>query len=55
MKVIATINRGEQFGTLGDEMKDNNELLQTIIKHLKQGSAKLLVDTEHTLSYELDS
>ena len=49
----AIINRKETFGTL-DEAITKNEIIRTEInKHLKTGTAKLLIDTDETLMYQL--
>lgn len=49
----AIINRTETFGTLNGVITNNNQIMKIIIQHLKQGTAKLLIDTEDTLMYEL--
>jgi hypothetical protein len=51
MKII--INRGEQFGTADGVIKTTSELNLTIIKALKSGKARKLIDTEDTLMYEI--
>jgi len=51
----AIINRGSEFGTL-NEVITKNTIIQTVINnHLVHGTAKLLIDTENTLMYELDT
>ena len=49
----AIINREQNFGTLNAVITKNDEIRKVINQHLKQGTAKLLVDTEETLMYEL--
>ena len=49
----AIINRTANFGTLNGVITKNDEIRKVINQHLKQGTAKLLVDTEETLMYEL--
>lgn len=49
----AIINRTETFGTLNGVITKNEEIRSIVNQHLKQGAAKLLVDTEDTLMYEL--
>lgn len=49
----AIINRQETFGTLNGVITKNSEILKVIYQHLKEGTAKLILDTEHTLMYEL--
>jgi hypothetical protein len=49
----AIINREQTFGTLNGVITKNDEIRKVVNKHLKQGTAKLLVDTEETLMYEL--
>jgi hypothetical protein len=49
----AIINRTQTFGTLNGVIAKNEEIRSVINHHLKQGTAKLLVDTEETLMYEL--
>ena len=41
------------YGTLDGIAISNSELFKLIAKHLKQGTAKKLVDTQYTLMYEL--
>ncbi len=49
----AIINRNSNFGTLNGVITKNEEIRKVINQRLKQGTAKLLVDTEETLMYEL--
>ena len=49
----AIINREQNFGTLNGVITKNDEIRKVVNQHLKQGTAKLLVDTEETLMYEL--
>jgi hypothetical protein len=49
----AIINRTANFGTLNGVIMKNSEINKVVFTHLKQGTAKLLVDTEETLMYEL--
>jgi len=49
----AIINRTKTFGTLNGVITKNEEIRKVVNQHLKQGTAKLLVDTEDTLMYEL--
>jgi hypothetical protein len=49
----AIINRQQTFGTLNGVITKNDEIRKVVSQHLKQGTAKLLVDTEETLMYEL--
>jgi hypothetical protein len=49
----AIINRIENFGTLNGVITKNDEIRKVVNQHLKQGTAKLIVDTEETLMYEL--
>lgn len=49
----AIINRNKEFGTLDGVITKNEEIRKVINQHLKQGTAKLLVDTEETLMYIL--
>ena len=49
----AIINRTANFGTLNGVITQNEEIRKVVTQHLKQGTAKLLVDTEETLMYEL--
>jgi hypothetical protein len=53
MKQKAIINRNETFGTLNGVITKNSEIMSLIHKHLKQGTATKVVDSEHTLMYEL--
>ncbi len=52
MKTIV-INRGLQFGTLNGVFTLNSELQSMVVKALKAGKAKKLVDTENTLMYKI--
>jgi hypothetical protein len=49
----AIINRNETFGTLNGVITKNSEIMTLVNKHIKQGAAKKLVDTDETLMYEL--
>ena len=49
----AIINRNETFGTLNGVITKNSEIMTIVNKHIKQGTAKKLVDTDETLMYEL--
>jgi hypothetical protein len=49
----AIINRTANFGTLNGVIAKNEEIRKVVNQHLKKGSAKLLVDTEETLMYDL--
>ena len=49
----AIVNIGQTFGTLNGVITKNEEIRKVINQHLKQGTAKLLIDTEETLMYEL--
>lgn len=49
----AIINRNETFGTLNGVITKNEQIRTIVNQHLKEGKAKLLIDTEDTLMYEL--
>jgi hypothetical protein len=49
----AIINRQQNFGTLNGVITKNDEIRKVINQHLKQGTAKLIIDTEETLMYIL--
>jgi hypothetical protein len=49
----AIINRNQTFGTLNGVILKNEEIRTVVNKSLKEGKAKLLIDTEDTLMYEL--
>jgi hypothetical protein len=49
----AIINRTMTFGTIDGVITKNDQIRKLVNQHLKQGTAKLLVDTEETLMYEL--
>jgi len=49
----AIINRNETFGTLGGVITKNDQIRKVVNQCLKQGTARLLVDTNETLMYEL--
>lgn len=50
-KVI--ICRGETFGTINGVVAKNSEIQCMVIKHLKAGTARKVLDTDTTLMYEL--
>lgn len=50
----AIINNGEKFGTLNGIITLNSEIRKEVAFKLKEGKAKLLIDTEETLMYELN-
>jgi hypothetical protein len=52
MKTIV-INRGLKFGALDGVFTLNSELQSMVVKALKAGKAKKLVDTENTLMYKI--
>ena len=52
MKTVI-INRLSNFGTLDDVITKNSDLKKLVFMHLKNGTAKLLIDTEETLAYNL--
>lgn len=47
------INRNSNYGTIDGVIAKNEAIMKVVNQHLKQGTAKLLVDTEETLMYEL--
>lgn len=49
----AIINREQNYGTLNGVITKSDEIIKVVNQYLKQGTAKLLVDTEETLMYEL--
>jgi len=49
----AIINRKLNFGTLNGVITKNDEVRKVVNQHLKKGTAKLLIDTEETLMYEI--
>jgi len=49
----AIINRNSNMSTLGGVLTNNTVIMKTINEHLKTGTAKLLIDTDETLMYEL--
>lgn len=49
----AIINRNETFGTLNGVLTKNEQIRTVVNQHLKQGNAKLLIDTIDTLMYDL--
>lgn len=51
----AIIIRNSQFGTLDGIITLNSVLRTLIFKHLKSGTATLLIDTEETLMYDIQS
>lgn len=50
----AIINRKMGFGTIGGVIKPNKEILAIVLKNIKSGTAKLLIDTDDTLMYRLE-
>ena len=49
----AIVNKDGNFGTLNGVITKNSEIQTVINQHLKEGTAKKLIDTETTLMYEL--
>lgn len=49
----AIINRGKEFGTLNGVYTLNSEIKKIVNSKLKEGKAKLIVDTDETLMYEI--
>ena len=49
----AIINRTANFGTLNGVITKNNEIQSEVNKAIKEGRAKLLIDTDETLMYEI--
>lgn len=50
----AIINLCSNFGTLDGVIKSNTEIKKIVFSKLKENKAKLLIDTEETLMYELN-
>jgi hypothetical protein len=51
----AIINRELTHGTLNGVITPNTEIRKVVNQHLKNGTAKCLIDTEETLMYELST
>ena len=49
----AIVNKNEKFGMLNGIITHNEDIIKVINQYLKQGNAKLLIDTEDTLMYKL--
>ena len=49
----AILNKDGNFGTLNGVIVKNSEIQTVINQHLKAGTAKMLIDTDATLMYEL--
>lgn len=49
----AIINKGKQFGTIDGVITKSSDIMSLVFKHLKNGTAKKIVDTDETLFYEL--
>lgn len=49
----AIVNRGKEFSELDGVITKTTDVLKVIAQSLKQGNAKLLLDTDDTLMYEL--
>ena len=54
MRKTAIINRTVNYGTLNNVITKNEEIRKVINEHLKQGKAKLIIDTDETLMYILE-
>lgn len=52
-KMRAIINRTVNYGTLNGVITKNEEIRKVINQSLKQGNAKLIIDTDETLMYIL--
>ena len=48
------INRNEKFSTYKGQYITTDEARKIMIKALKEGRAKLLVDSTETLGYQID-
>ena len=53
MNYNAIINRKSQFGIINGVIMKNSEIYKIVIAALKNGNAKLLVDNEETLMYNI--
>lgn len=49
----AIINLGKEFGTLNGVWTKNSEIRKIVNSKLKEGKAKLIIDNEETLMYEI--
>tara|TARA_R100000027_G_scaffold55112_1_gene44269 strand:+ start:2549 stop:2734 length:186 start_codon:yes stop_codon:yes gene_type:complete len=49
----AVINKNKNFGTLDGVITENKSIRKMIYTHLKSGTAKLIVDNDETLMYNL--
>ena len=49
----AIINRTANFGTLNGVITKNDQIQSEVNKAIKEGRAKLLIDTDETLMYEI--
>jgi len=49
----AIINRTRLYGTLNGVITLNSEIKKLVFEALKKGTAKLLIDTDETLMYEI--
>lgn len=50
----AIIIKNKKFGSLNGEIIRNSEILTKVNQHIKSGTARILIDTEDTLMYELN-
>jgi len=50
----AIINLGKEFGTLNGVWTKNSEIKKIVNSKLKEGKAKLIIDNEETLMYEIN-
>lgn len=51
--IKAIINRKENFGMLAGVLTLNSDIRKIVNLKLKEGNAKLIIDTEDTLMYDL--
>lgn len=51
----AIINRGQTYGLLNDKICLNEEIIKIVSLYLKVGKARLVLDTDDTLMYKLDT
>lgn len=49
----AIVNRTQKFGNINGVIQPNETILKIINQHLKLGTAKILIDTDQTLMYQL--
>ena len=53
IKVRVIMDKNSGYGTINNVVTPNNECISLVIKFLKKGNAKLIIDTNDTIMYHI--